>query len=115
LRAEDQYRAADKKDILKKKKKGMKLLSNGTRTATAYLEYASERQNEAGAGAHEEDGGDVEAKGKGGIGKEYERANACKLEERRETLGEGKDGKVDEGADGRVIVERDKRIHLETV
>lgn len=93
----------------------MKLLSNGTRTATAYLEYASERQNEAGAGAHEEDGGDVEAKGKGSIGKEYERANACKLEERRETLGEGKDGEVDEGADGRVIVERDKRVHFETV
>ena len=93
----------------------MKLLSNGTRTATAYLEYASERQNEARAGTHEEHGGDVETKGKSGIGKEYERSNACKLEEWRETLCEGKDGEIDEGADGRVIVERDKRVHLKTV
>jgi len=94
LRAEDQYRAGDKKDV---------------------LEYTSERQNKAGAGAHEEDGRDVEAKGKGGIGKEYERANACKLEQRREAFCERKDGEIDEGTDGRVIVERDKWVHLETV
>jgi hypothetical protein len=67
------------------------------------------------ASTYEENGDEVEAKGKGGIGKKYERAKARKLEERRETLGEGKDGEVDEGADGRMIVECDKRVHLETV
>jgi len=83
--------------------------------ASAYLKYARERQNEAGANTYEEDGGDVEAKGKGGIGKEYKGANACKREDGCEALCEGKNGEVDEGADWRVVVERDKRVHLETV
>lgn len=83
--------------------------------ASAYLKYACERQNEAGASTYEEDGGDVEAKGKGGIGKEYKGANACKREEWCETLCEGENGEVNDGADRRVVVERDKRVHLETV
>lgn len=56
---------------------------------TTNLEYASERQNETRADTYEEDGGDVEAKGKGGVGKEYKGANACKRIERREALCEG--------------------------
>jgi hypothetical protein len=86
-----------------------------TNAASAYLKYARERQNEAGASTHEEDGSDVEAKGKGGIGKEYKGTNACKLEEWCEALCEGENGEVDDGADRRVVVERDKRVHLEAV
>ena len=104
LRAEDQYRARDKKDVLKKGK-GDERLCSATRTMTAYLEYARERQNEARADTYEEDGGDVEAKGKGSIGEEYKGANACKREERRKALCKGEDCEVDEGADGRVVVE----------
>lgn len=44
LRAEDQYRAGDKKDVLKKGERDERLCSV-TRTTSAYLEYASERQN----------------------------------------------------------------------
>jgi hypothetical protein len=83
--------------------------------ASAYLKYARERQNEAGASTYEEDGGDIEAKGKGSIGKEYKGANACKRVEWCKTLCEGEDGEVDDGADRRVIVERNKRVHLEAV
>lgn len=113
MRAKDQYRARDEKNVLEKEgeKKDERQCSI-TRTMSAYLKYASERQNEARAGTDEEDGGDVEAKRNGSIGKEYKGANACKLEERREALCEGEDGEVDEGADGRVVVERDKRVHL---
>ena len=83
--------------------------------APAYLKYACERQNEARASTYEEDGGDVEAKGKSSIGKEYEGANACKREYWCEALCEGENGEVDEGADRRVVMERDKWVHLETV
>ncbi len=72
---------------------------------STYFEYASERQHEAGAGTYEEDSGDVEAKCDGGIRKEYKGANSCKREDRCETLCEGEDGEVNDGADGRVIVE----------
>jgi hypothetical protein len=82
---------------------------------TTYLENTSERQNEARARAHKEDGGDVEAKCDGSIGKEDKRADACQLIEGRESFRKGEDGEVDESADGRVIVERNKGIHLETV
>jgi len=81
----------------------------------AYLEYASERQNEARGRAYEEDSGDVEAKRDGSVGNEDNGADACELKERRPTLRKGENGEVDEGADGRVIVERDERVHLETV
>ena len=83
--------------------------------APAYLEHACERQNEAGASTYEEDGGDVEAKGKGSIGKEYKGANTCKREDWRKALCEGENSEVDEGADRRVVMERDKWVHLETV
>jgi hypothetical protein len=46
---------------------------------TTYLEDTSERQYEARTCAHEEDGGDVEAKCDGSIGKENEWADACQL------------------------------------
>jgi hypothetical protein len=85
------------------------------RWRTTYLEDASERQNEARTCAHEEDGGDVEAKCNGSIGKEDKGTDACQLIEWRESFRKGKDGEVDEGTDGRVVVERDKGIHLETV
>jgi hypothetical protein len=83
--------------------------------ASVYLKYARERQNKARASTHEEDGGNVEAKGKGSIGKEYKGANTCKREEWCKALCEGENGEVDDGADRRVVVERDKRVHLETV
>ena len=80
-----------------------------------YLENAGERQNEARGCAYKEDGGDVEAKRDGGVGKEDKGADACELKERCPTLRKGENGEVDEGADGRVVVERDERVHLETV
>jgi hypothetical protein len=85
------------------------------RVTTTYLEDTSEGQNEAGACAYEEDGGDIEAKCNGSIGKEDKGADACKLEEGLEAFRKGQDGEIDEGADGRVVVERDEGIHLETV
>ncbi len=93
----------------------MNRLYSDIQTASTYLKHAGERQNEARAGTYEEDGGDVEAKGKGGIGKENKGADTCKRVDRREALSKGEDGEVDEGADRRVVVERDKRVHLETV
>jgi len=89
--------------------------SHGGRLRTTYLEDTSERQNEARTRAHEEDGGNVEAKCDGSIGKEDKGADACQLIEGRESFRKWKDGEVDEGADGRVVVERDKGIHLEAV
>jgi hypothetical protein len=90
-------------------------LSGNTNVASAYLKYSRERQNEARASTHEEDGGYVQAKGKGGIGEEYKGTYTGKREEWREALCEGENGEVDDGADRRVVVERDKRVHLETV
>ena len=98
-----------------KKRGSDERLCGNTNMASAYLKYARKRQNKARTCTYEENGGDVEAKGKGGIGKEYKGANACKLEEWREALCEGENGKVDEGANRRVVVERDKWVHLETV
>jgi len=83
--------------------------------ASTYLKYTRERQDEAGASTYEKDGGNIEAKSKCGIGKEYKGANACKREEWCEALREGENSEVDDGADRRVVVERDKWVHLETV
>ena len=80
-------------------------LLSDTDPASAYLKYTRERQNEAGASTYEEDGGDIEAKGKGGIGKEDKGANACKRKKWCEALCEGENGEVDEGTDRRVVVE----------
>ena len=88
-----------------KKGEGMNVHIATLMQASAYLKYTRERQNEARASTYEEDGGNVEAKGKGGIGKEYEGANACKREEWCEALREGENGEIDEGADRRVVVE----------
>lgn len=82
---------------------------------SAYLEHASEGENEARTGAYEEDGGNVETERNGSIGKEDKGADAGKLVEWSEALCEGKDGEVDDGADGGIVVQRNERVHLEPV
>ena len=85
------------------------------RAAAAYLEHASQRQNEARASTDKEHGGHIKAKGNSSVGKEDEGADASDLEERRKALCEWEDGEVDECAHGRVIMQRYKGIHLEAV
>ena len=90
-------------------------ISARRRVAAAYLEHASQGQNEARAGTDKEHGSYVEAKGDTSVGQEDERADAGELEKRRKALCEREDGEVDERADGCVVMQRDERVHLETV
>ncbi|KAI3475142.1 hypothetical protein L1887_63503 [Cichorium endivia] len=79
------------------------------------LDDTCEREGQGASGADEEDGGDVEAKGDASVCEEDEGAEVGDLEERQETLGEGKHAGVDGGADGRKVVERDEGVHLEAL
>lgn len=54
----------------------------------------------------------VQGKGHTGVGDEDEEADAVEGVERLETLSEGDDDGVDDGADGGVVVERDDGVHL---
>lgn len=80
-----------------------------------HLEDAGEGEDESRGGSDEEDGGDVEREGDGRVGGEDEGPDSRDGVEGLESLGEGENARVNNGADGRVIVERNQGIHLESV
>lgn len=67
--------------------------------AKYYLENTSKSQDEATTSTDEEDSSDVQEEGNGGVGDQDDRADAVQLLERRPTLSEGENEKVDDSAD----------------
>lgn len=83
--------------------------------AQTHLENTSQSQNQSRTSTNEEDGGDVERERDRGVGGEDEGSDSGDGVERLESLGEGKDASVDDGANGGVVVKGDQGIHLESV
>lgn len=57
----------------------------------------------------------VEGKGHSGVGEEDQQTDPVQSVERLESLDEGENDEVDDCANGGVVVQRDDRVHLESV
>lgn len=105
---------------------------HGARDEQDVLEDTRKRKDKAASCADEEDGSDVEQECNAGVADKDPRPtefgetlassrnegdipDAHDLHERRETLREGNNEQVDQRTDWRVVVQRDKRVHLEAV
>lgn len=80
-----------------------------------YLENTSKGQHQATSNAYKENCRNVEQEGEEGIGQQNGRADACKFVEWSKAFGKWKDCQVDDSAYGCIVMERDKRVHLEAV
>lgn len=79
------------------------------------LENASKCQDQAASGSHQEYGSDVEQESYTSVGNENQGSNTSQLIEGGKPFGERENKGVDECANGRIVMKRNKRVHLETV
>lgn len=92
--SEEEHGAEDEEDVLNNTGKG-----EGQRAGSA----------------DEENGSNVKTERNTGVGEKNEGAEVGDLEEGNETLSEGEDEGVDGSANGGKVVERNERVHLETL
>jgi len=79
------------------------------------FEYAGEGENEAAAHADQKDGSDVEEKRDCRVAEEDEGTDSSELVQRLKALCEWDHEQIDERTNGCVIVQRNERVHFESV